>query len=102
MHAGENFYENTLRMMDGYPNLYADLGDELWLHPLTKDYGTKFLKSAKKYGVLDRVMFGSDQMIWPGAIEKSILFLNSIDFLTKQDKEDILYNNAAKFLRLKK
>ena len=21
MHAGENFYENTLRMMDGYPNL---------------------------------------------------------------------------------
>ncbi len=38
MHAGENFYENTLRMMDGYPNLYADLGVELWLHPLTKDY----------------------------------------------------------------
>jgi hypothetical protein len=24
MHAGENFYENTLRMMDGYPNLYVD------------------------------------------------------------------------------
>ena len=98
MHAGENFYENTLRMMDGYPNLYADLGVELWLHPLTKDYGTKFLKSAKEYGFLDRVMFGSDQMVWPEAITSSIDFLNSMDFLTKVEKEMILYKNAKKFL----
>ncbi len=101
MHAGENFYENTLRMMDGYPNLYADLGVELWLHPLTKDYGTKFLKSAKEYGVLDRVMFGSDQMVWPEAITSSIDFLNSMDFLTKAEKERILYKNARKFLGIK-
>jgi len=98
MHAGENFYENTLRMMDGYPNLYADLGVELWLHPLTKDYGTKFLKSAKEYGVLDRVMFGSDQMVWPEAISSSINFLKSMDFLTEAEKEKILYKNAKKFL----
>jgi len=98
MHAGENFYENTLRMMDGYPNLYADLGVELWLHPLTKDYGTKFLKSAKEYGFLDRVMFGSDQMVWPEAITSSIDFLNSMDFLTKVEIEMILYKNAKKFL----
>jgi len=101
MHAGENFYENTLRMMDGYPNLYADLGVELWLHPLTKDYGTKFLKSAKEYGILDRVMFGSDQMVWPEAITSSINFLNSLDFLTEAEKEMILYKNAKKFLGIK-
>lgn len=98
MHAGENFYENTLRMMDGYPTLYADLGVELWLHPLTKDYGTKFLKSAKEYGVLDRVMFGSDQMVWPEAISSSINFLKSMDFLTEAEKGLILYKNAKKFL----
>ena len=98
MHAGENFYENTLRMMDGYPNLYVDLGDELWLHPLTKDYAVKFLKSAKVYGVLDRVMFGSDQMLWPAAITSSINFLNSLDFLTVGEKEMILYKNAKVFL----
>lgn len=101
MHAGENFYENTLRMMDGYPNLYADLGVELWLHPLTKDYGTKFLKSAKEYGVLNRVMFGSDQMVWPEAITSSINFLKSMDFLTDAEKEMILYKNALQFLQLK-
>ena len=101
MHAGENFFENTLRMMDGYPNLYADLGVELWLHPLTKDYGTRFLKSAKQYGFLDRVLFGSDQMVWPEAISSSIDFLNSMDFLTPVEKEMILYKNAQKFLGLK-
>jgi len=101
MHAGENFYENTLRMMDGYPNLYADLGVALWLHPLTKDYGTKFLKSAKEYGFLDRVLFGSDQMVWPEAITSSIVFLKAMDFLTEAEKEMILYKNAKKFLGIK-
>ena len=98
MHAGENFYENTLRMMDGYPNLYADLGVEMWLHPMTKDFAIKFLKSAKEYGVLERVMFGSDQMVWPEAITNSIDFLNALDFLTKEEKEMIFYKNAKKFL----
>ena len=101
MHAGENFFENTLRMMDGYPNLYADLGVELWLQPLTKDYGTRFLKSAKQYGFLDRVLFGSDQMVWPEAISSSIDFLNSMNFLTQDEKAMILYKNAKKFLGLK-
>ncbi len=101
MHAGENFYENTLRMMDGYPNLYADLGVALWLHPLTKDYGTKFLKSAKEYGFLDRVLFGSDQMVWPEAITSSIAFLKAMNFLTEAEKEMILYKNAKKFLGIK-
>jgi predicted TIM-barrel fold metal-dependent hydrolase len=98
MHAGENFYENTLRMMDGYPHLYADLGVEMWLHPMTRDFAVKFLRSAKEYGVLDRVMFGSDQMVWPEAITSSINFLNALDFLTKKEKEMIFYTNAKKFL----
>jgi hypothetical protein len=35
------------------------------------------------------------------AIEKSIKVLNSLTFLTKQDNEDILYNNAVRSLQLK-
>ena len=100
MHAGENFFENTLRMMDGYPNLYVDLGVSLWLHPLTQDYAVRFLQSAKKYGYLSRVMFGSDQMVWPDAITQSIDFLNALDFLTEKEKEDIFYHNAIRFLGL--
>ena len=103
MHAGgEDWPEHGIRLMAYYPQLYTDVAVMLWVEPNTQRCIREFLRNAKHAGYLNRVMFGSDQMIWPGAIEKSILFLNSIDFLTKQDKEDILYNNAAKFLRLKK
>ena len=102
MHAGEDWYEHALRLMAFYPQLYTDIAVLLWVEPLTQDYVTQFLKAAKHAGYLNRVMFGSDQMIWAEAIEKSIQFLNSLTFLTKKDKEDILYNNAATFLKLKK
>ena len=101
MHAGEDWYEHALRLMAYYPQLYVDIAVLLWVEPLDQRYATAFLKAAKQAGYLNRVMFGSDQMRWPYAIEKSIRFLNSLTFLSKQDKENIFYNNAAKFLRLK-
>jgi len=100
MHAGEVFYEHAVRLMLAYPQLYTDVGALLWAHPLTKSYATDFLKRAKEADILDRVMFGSDQMVWPYAIEKSIEYLNSMDFLTEEEKRDILYDNAARFLRM--
>ena len=51
-------------------------------------------------GLGTRVMFGSDQMIWPGVIEPSIQTIEDAPFLTRRQKRDILYNNAARFLRL--
>ena len=47
-------------------------------------------------------MYGSDQMVWPHGIEKSIKQLDSYEFLTEEDKRDIFYNNAVQFLGLKK
>ena len=102
MHAGgEDWPEHGIRLMAYYPQLYTDLAVMLWVEPNTQRYIREFLKNAKHAGYLNRVMFGSDQMIWPYAIEKSILFLNSLDFLTKKDKEGIFYNNAARFLKMK-
>ncbi len=51
-------------------------------------------------GYGERVMFGSDQMIWPGVIEPSIKAIEDAPFLSEAQKRDILYNNAARFLRL--
>lgn len=45
-------------------------------------------------------MFGSDQMVWPQAIEVAIDSITTAPFLTEEQKRDILYNNAARFLRL--
>lgn len=45
-------------------------------------------------------MFGSDQMMWPQAISEAIKSIQSAPFLSETQKRDILYNNAARFLRL--
>ena len=45
-------------------------------------------------------MFGSDQMTYPDALRIAIENVESAGFLTPQQKRDIFYNNAARFLRL--
>ena len=45
-------------------------------------------------------MYGSDQMQWPQSIKISIENIVTADFLTDQQKKDVFYNNAAKFLQL--
>jgi hypothetical protein len=47
-------------------------------------------------------MFGSDQMWWPETIGMAIEAIESAEFLTAEQKRDIFYNNAVRFLRLKK
>lgn len=100
MHSGEMYYREALRLMMSYPQVYSDLGVELWVHPMPKYYGREFLLRAKEFEMLDRVMFGSDQMVWPQGIEMSLQQLESFEFLTQDEKRDILYNNAANFLGL--
>lgn len=99
-HVGVTWHEQVLMLMDGYPQVYTDLAAVLWIAPVYQRYAREFLQNAKEAGCLDRVLFGSDQMHWPGAIEKSIEYLNSLDFLTDEDRRDILYNNAVRFLRI--
>ena len=103
MHAGaEEWHEHTLRLIAYYPQLYTDVAVMLWVEPNTQRTIKDFLRNAKDAGYINRIMFGSDQMKWPYAIGKSVDFLNSLSFLTQQDKDDIFYNNAARFLKLKK
>jgi predicted TIM-barrel fold metal-dependent hydrolase len=99
MHAGGFFPQNMLMLMTMYPQLYVDIGALSWTRvagPLL----APFLKEAKARGLLDRVMFGSDQMRWPEALEIAIDRVNGFDFLTLEEKQGIFYDNAAKFLGL--
>ena len=45
-------------------------------------------------------MFGSDQMRWPEKIDEAIEAIEEADYLTAEQKRDILYHNAVRFLRL--
>jgi predicted TIM-barrel fold metal-dependent hydrolase len=53
-------------------------------------------------GLGSRVMFGSDQMNWPDTIDDAVDAIQSAQMLTAEQKRDIFYNNAARFLRLQR
>jgi predicted TIM-barrel fold metal-dependent hydrolase len=99
MHAGGFFPDNALMLMTMYPQIYVDIGALSWT-PIAGNFLEPFLKEAKRRRLLDRVMFGSDQMMWPEAIGLAIDRVNRLDFLTVAEKQDIFYDNAARFLGL--
>ena len=47
-------------------------------------------------------MFGSDLMVWPGVIERAMAVIEEAPLLSREQKRAILYDNAARFLRLSK
>jgi hypothetical protein len=101
MHAGLPTYpDETFALLFMFPNVYADLSCLSWYCDYTRESLKDFLIKAVKYGFVDRLMFGSDEMVWPEAIGRSVDFINNADFLSSTQKRDILYNNAARFLKL--
>jgi predicted TIM-barrel fold metal-dependent hydrolase len=103
MHAGvPAFTEETFAMFYMFPNVYADIGFlPVWSNYMRASMKQLLLK-AIDYGFIDRIMFGSDAMRWPSAINIGINYIKNADYLTETQKQDILYNNAARFLKLSK
>jgi predicted TIM-barrel fold metal-dependent hydrolase len=100
MHAGGQYFNEMVTMMTMYSQLYVDISPYTWLENGNAEILDRFLLRAKEQNVLERVMFGSDQMWWPEAIEAAVKRLKSLKYLSNQNKADILYNNAARFLKL--
>src|SRR5688572_22749315 len=100
MHAGYPMLDDLLTMLYQHPQLHVDVGVIVYSQPRAAFY--RYLQAIVEAGFINRVMFGSDQMVWPGVIERSIEVINEAPFLNALQKRDILYNNAARFLRLPK
>ena len=98
MHAGYPMIDNLLALLYAYPQVYVDTGVIVYTQP--RAAFNDYLKRITDAGFGNRILFGSDQMIWPGAIERSIRVIEDNPNLTATQKRDILYNNAAHFLRL--
>ncbi len=92
------FLEEVTSLMYVYPSVYADISTILHLTPRPVAY--RYLKGLIDNGLGKRLMYGSDQMIWPEVIGENIEAIETADFMTEEQKRDILYNNAARFLRL--
>ena len=98
MHAGYPYLQETKAIMSMYPRVYADLAIINWVLPRKEFHN--HLQALIDRGFGKRLMFGSDSQLWPETIEMAIEGIESADFLTEEQKRDILYNNAARFLRL--
>ena len=97
--AGYPYRDEMIAMMYQYPQLYADVSTITWVIPRTAFYD--YLKALVRAGLGKRLMFGSDQMVWPEKIGDAVEAIEQAPFLTEEQKRDIFYNNAARFLRLK-
>lgn len=99
MHMGDVWQESTLAILHMYPQVYIDVAAMDWgAIPREQFYAN--LQGLIRAGFGKRIMFGSDQMVWPELIGQAIEAIESAPFLSEQEKHGIFYNNAARFLGL--
>jgi hypothetical protein len=98
MHAGYPMIDNMLTLLQANSHVYVDVAGLIWSYPLVEV--NRYIQRLVEAGFEDRVMFGTDQMEWPKLMAYSISIIQNADYLTPEEKRDILYNNAARFLRL--
>lgn len=99
-HAAWPMLDDLLALLWTHPQVYVDIAVINWALPQKEFH--RYLQRIVESGFGKRVLFGTDQMVWPDAIEIALETIESADFLTHEQKRDILYNNAARFLRLSK
>lgn len=100
MHTGFPYLQETIAIMHMYPQVYADVGVIDWTRPREEFH--EYLRALLRSGYGKRLMFGSDQMVWPEAVGLAVEGIESATFLTADQKRDIFYNNAVTFFRLDK
>lgn len=100
MHAGWPMLDDMLAMLWVHPQLHVDTGVIDFALPRVEFH--RYLRTMVEAGFTSRIMFGSDHMVWPGAIEYAIESIETAAFLSPSQKRAILHDNAARFLRLKR
>jgi hypothetical protein len=100
MHAGYPMIDNLLTLLQANSHVYVDVAGLIWSYPIKEV--NRYIQRIVEAGFEDRVMFGTDQLLWPNLMAQSINIIDTAEYLTPEQKRDILYNNAARFLRLDK
>ena len=98
MHAGWPMLSEMISLLSIYPQVYVDVAAIDWLLPRKEFH--RYLRALVEAGFGKRIMFGSDTAMWPQTLTIAIEAIESADFLSKDQKQDIFCRNAARFLRL--
>ena len=89
--GGWSIWEEATEQLKGYENFYVDCSSSLYA--ITSEKAKELISA---YGS-DRVLFGTDYPMWDP--EEEIERFLKID-LTEKERQDILYNNAAKLFNI--
>jgi hypothetical protein len=98
MHAGWPMLESLIALLYAHPGVYVDVGglQAQTLVPRASYY--RHLRGLVEAGFAKRIMFGSDFPV--SGVGKGIDAILAADFLSAEQKADILCWNAQRFLRL--
>ncbi|WP_338241471.1 amidohydrolase family protein [Aurantiacibacter hainanensis] len=95
-HMASGFHDELKMMLWSYPQLYVEISG-----PITwSDDFHVYLRDLVDAGLAGRIMFGTDSLVWPEMLDRSIAIIEEADYLTDQQKHDILFGNAVRFLEL--
>jgi predicted TIM-barrel fold metal-dependent hydrolase len=96
-HAGWPFINELIGLLYAHPQVYVDVAVINWVLPEAEFHA--YLRRIVDAGFADRIMYGTDNMLWPDSFGLAIT-RTSAAFLSDDQKKDILCRNAARFLRL--
>jgi len=98
MHAGYPMVDEMIALMGANAYVYVDIAGLIWSYPQAEV--NAYIKRMVQAGFGKRIMYGTDLMIWPKLTETSIALIENADYLSFDQKRDILFNNAVRFFRL--
>jgi len=98
MHAGDQYYKETIEVMQENKGVYADISVISNPDIVPADKFSMIMKSFMDAGLEDRLMFGTDN----GDIDKVISAVETLDFLSTGQKDKLYYQNAERFFNNKR
>jgi uncharacterized protein len=95
-HMGWPNFDHGLYMSYAFANVYLEVGAVVWLFPkLTLRMVRETIDAIGS----DRLLFGTDQMLWPQMISKSVEIISNAPNLSQEEKKQILWENSANLFR---
>ena len=98
MHAGWPMLDEMIHLLYSHPQVYVDIAVLTFKLVTPRKTFHDYLRSLVDHGFGKRVLWGSDTDF--NYVNVAIEAIESADFLSAEQKADIFYNNAARFLRL--
>jgi uncharacterized protein len=96
-HMGWPYFDEALFMAYSYENISLDTGVVDWI--LGRRLFERLLVESVDVAGAERVLFGSDQMVWPQMIPRAVRSIVASPSLTHREKSLVLKENAVRLLK---